>query len=91
VCQAPRVAHWLTLEAAWQSEERSACGASRATRSHIESLPSFRNFDFVRLEIGAALARNVRIILVLLDDAVMSTEESLPSLLVLLRDGTQLR
>ena len=34
--------------------------------------------DFVRLEIAAALARNVRVIPVLLDGAVMPTEESLP-------------
>jgi hypothetical protein len=34
--------------------------------------------DFVRLEVGAALARNVRVIPVLLDGAGMPTEESLP-------------
>jgi hypothetical protein len=34
--------------------------------------------DFVRLEIAAALSRNIRVIPVLLDGAVMPTEEALP-------------
>ena len=37
MCHAPRVPHWLALEATWQSEDQGACDASRAPRSHIES------------------------------------------------------
>ena len=47
--------------------------------------------DYVRLEVSTALARDIRVIPVLVDGMTMPNEDSLPSLLNLLLSATQLK